>query len=485
MKEKADHEGGLMKKLPPKKRTVRKSPQGKSQTTEQARKQKATRKPILKSYEPPDLPLTKLNTKREVLLLIAEGGLAIVHDLFDCCFKVFLRLTSYHPASIVVDEQFTAAELFTIESVNTAKMQIENHIELATIWGNAPDEEVLRDLQRRYQDACALYEGLLTWGKNWNLEKDWIYQFGHYVLMDYWQKNHKPARALPPPASPRSRLVDAAERALAAPLDRLVEPAVEASPPSPPPPRAVVPKLLTALQGSKEAKTAPALFEMPNRVPEINTDRIIASWRSAVWALVREAEGQMTAPEEKWENIFTQHSWGGSFLRTRRSEYIQPEQRKIQAPKPPERFPPVADWEPGRNHVVTRGRYESKVKVKIWVDLEYSLAEYTPEQVRKRWAAQIFKNCKPELDRYWKEYCEHLKKHGWVEVIEKKDLRRHCKWFLRHVVEGKTQGEIAIGNEGKGGKTNISQRIAKIAKWLDMDSVKRGGKGKLKFTWKR
>jgi hypothetical protein len=42
-----------------------------------------------KDYEPPDRPLTKLNTRREVLLLLAEGGTDIVRDLFDCCLYPF------------------------------------------------------------------------------------------------------------------------------------------------------------------------------------------------------------------------------------------------------------------------------------------------------------------------------------------------------------------------------------------------------------
>jgi hypothetical protein len=187
-----------------------------------------------------------------------------------CCFGSFLRLTRYKPAIVVGDEQYTAAELFTLESVNTAKMEIENHIEWAAVLGHAPDEEVMRDLQRRYQDTCALHEGLLAWSKNWNLEKAWVYEFGHFVLMDYWQKNHKPARALPPPVLPR---------------------------------QAVAPKLPAVTQRAEEAKAKPMVqLGTPSQLSKFNTERLLASWRSAVWELVRETEMRMTAPEEKWEN---------------------------------------------------------------------------------------------------------------------------------------------------------------------------------------
>jgi hypothetical protein len=126
------------------------------------------------------------------------------------------------------------------------------------------------------------------------------------------------------------------------------------------------------------------------------------------------------------------------------------------------------------------------VKIKIQIDLEYSIAKHASEREREKWAGQIFENCKPEFDRYWQEYCEHLKKHGWVEVVEKKDLRRQCKWFLRYAVEGKTLGAIEIEEKRKVKKSNISQhRIKEIRGWLDMDSLTRGGRNRLRFTWAR
>ncbi len=172
------------------------------------------------------------------------------------------------------------------------------------------------------------------------------------------------------------------------------------------------------------------------------------AWLDALKTLPEKIKKQSTPPESVmiWRSAVSRSS-------PERTKDLPP----IEAPEPPPGFPPRAiRFSPP----MTRSEYEDKVKETIvqsfldvltvsggwWKFLPYELqdsfiARY--KKLLKTLAIQIFKQRRGEFDRYCDEYDEHLKKYGWIEVPDKREFERHCRWLIFYLCERKTDNEIA------------------------------------------
>jgi hypothetical protein len=128
--------------------------------------------------------------------------------------------------------------------------------------------------------------------------------------------------------------------------------------------------------------------------------------------------------------------------------------------------PPITDWMPGEDRLISKKAYLEMVKMHIEVNMHHDIKRHLSRKLRKKIVAQMYGELKPIADRYWKEYATYLKSQGWVEKGDKTELPSHCEWLVRYVVCKEKQKDIA-SIAGRGDKA-ISKAVREVSLLIDL-----------------